>query len=85
MYVKVHRGANVGSDHHLPLAKVRLKLRATPTIKQRHKVFDVNKLCAPEVKREFTVELRNRFSALEHEMEKTMALLKQHGGNIVRV
>ena len=41
--VKVHRGADFGSDHHLLISKTRLKLRATPTIKQRRRVFDVNK------------------------------------------
>ena len=66
-YVKVHSGEDVGSDHHLVIAKVRLKLRATSTTKQRRKVFDINKLRAPEVKREFTIELRNCFSALESE------------------
>ena len=63
--VKVHRGADVGSDHHLLIAKIRLKLRATPTVKQRHRVFNINKLRAPEVKQKFTIELRNRFSARE--------------------
>ena len=63
--VKVHRGADVGSDHHLLIAKIRLKLRATPTVKQRRRVFNINKLRAPEVKQKFTIELRNRFSALE--------------------
>ena len=65
--VKVHRGTNVGSDHHLLIAKIRLKLRATPTVKQRRRVFNINKLRAPEVKQKFTIELRNRFSALETE------------------
>ena len=65
--VKVHCGADVDSDHHLLIAKIRLKLRATPTIKWRRRASDVNKLRAPEVKQEFTIELRNRFSAHETE------------------
>ena len=33
--VKIHPGADVGSDHHLLIAKIRPKLRATPTIKRQ--------------------------------------------------
>lgn len=65
--VKVHRGADVGSDHHLVIAKIRLKLRATPKIKQQCKVFDINKLLAPKFQKQFTIELRYRFNALEDE------------------
>ena len=32
--VRVHRGADVGSDHHLLVAKIKLKLRTT---KYKHK------------------------------------------------
>ncbi|CAH1248758.1 Hypp8389 [Branchiostoma lanceolatum] len=64
--VRVYRGADVGSDHHLVVSKIRLKLRATPPTKKRHKVFDTHKLHTPEIKHEFALELRNRFQALEN-------------------
>ena len=83
--VKVRRGSDAGSDHHLLIAKIRLKLRATPTIKQRHRVFDVNKLRAPEVKQEFTNELRNRFSALETEDGEDQDIVETKWDNIIRV
>ena len=83
--VKVHRGADIGSDHHLLIAKIRLKLRATPTIKQRHRGFDVNRLRAPEVKQEFTIELRNRFSTLETEDGEDQDIVETTWDNIIRV
>ena len=48
----------------MPKSLANQMLAATTTTKQHHKVFDI-KLCAPEVKRQFTIEPRNRFSALE--------------------
>ena len=83
--VKVHRGADIGSDHHLLIAKIRLKLRATPTIKQRHRGFDVNRLRAPEVKQEFTIELRNGFSTLETEDGEDQDIVETTWDNIIRV
>lgn len=63
--VKVIRGADVGSDHHLLLAKIKLHLRnyqKSGTIRQ-HK-FNVNLLKIKEKREEFTVELRNKFEVL---------------------
>ena len=53
----------------------RLKLWAKRTTKQQHKVFDI-KLCAPEVKRQFNIEPRNRFSALEIEDGEDQDIVK---------
>ena len=83
--VRVHRRADVGSDHHLVIAKIRLKLRATPTIKQRRRVFNINKLRAPEIKQEFTIELRNRLSALETEDGEDQDIVETTWDNITRV
>lgn len=88
MGVKVHRGADVGSDHHLVIAKIWLKLRATPNIKQRRKVFDINKLLAPKDQKDFTIELRNCFTALENEDgegNKDNHNVEKAWGNIVKV
>ena len=64
------------------MAKIRLNVRATPTIKQRHKVFDVNKLRAPEVKQEFTIELGNHFSTLEIEDGEDRDIVETKWDNI---
>ena len=68
--VRVCRGADVNSDHYLIKAKIKLKLRATTTKKQQRKVFDTYRLRTPETRQEFTIELKNRFKALESKVEE---------------
>ena len=58
--VKVLCESDVGGDHYHQAA---------------HKVFDI-KLCAPEVKRQFSIEPRNRFSALEIEDGEDQDIVK---------
>lgn len=74
---KVHRGADVGSDHHLVIAQVRLKLRATPTTKQRRKVFDSNKRSKESLPSQ--LEIASMHLKMKMTMEKTRALLRQRG------
>ena len=62
--VKSVRGADVGSDHQLVLAKLRLKLRRTSKRKS-DRLFDSQRLRNETVRQQFTVELRNRFDVLE--------------------
>ena len=62
--VKVYRGADVGSDHYMLFAKVKLKLVAVDSNKQRRRVYDINRLKSQEVRRNFSIELMNRFAAL---------------------
>ena len=62
--VRVRRGADVGSDHHLVTARIRLKLRRTDRQQTGHRWFDVNKLDDPAVKKSFLVQLKDRFKAL---------------------
>ena len=63
--VKVIRGADIGSDHHLLLAKVRLRLKKyKASTSKRQQKFNVNLLKSENTKREFSLELRNRFEAL---------------------
>lgn len=65
--VRAMRGADVGSDHHLVVGKVRIKLRrAGPPAKQA-KRFNVQRLRDPKVKQEFCVNLQNRFQALSRD------------------
>jgi len=60
----VRRGTDVGSDHHLVTAYVKLKLRSTgrkPSCNQR---FNTDNLKEPSVKNAFITQLRNRFQSL---------------------
>ena len=65
MDTRVKRGADVASNHHLVQTRVRLKLKKIikPTTSRIR--YDVDKLRHKEVRKEFTLELRNRFAVLE--------------------
>ena len=71
--VRVLRGADVGSDHHMLFAKVKLRLKKygqRPTVDRRR--FQVNLLRGEgEKKTEFKLELRNRFQLLGEIEEET--------------
>ena len=64
--VRVLRGADVSSDHHLILGKMKLKLRryAQVTTGSRQK-YEASLLMDPVKKNEFKLELKNRFQALQ--------------------
>ena len=67
--VRVRRGADVGSDHHLVTAN--LKLRRNGPDKARQQRFDVRKLKEPRVKSTFNLQLKNKFQALADAEEHT--------------
>ncbi|XP_021369218.1 craniofacial development protein 2-like [Mizuhopecten yessoensis] len=69
MDVKVRRGADVGSDHLLVAASIKLKLRGTGPKPKGHRSFDVDRLKDAGLRTEFTLQLRNRFLALENHDE----------------
>ncbi|XP_021378237.1 craniofacial development protein 2-like [Mizuhopecten yessoensis] len=69
MDVKVRRGTDVGSDHHLVAASIHLKLRSTGPQPKGHIRFDVDRLKDAGVRTEFTLQLRNRFLALKNHDE----------------
>jgi len=62
--VKVRRGADVGSDHYLVIATLKVKLRKNGPGKPRQQHFDVEKLRNTKVKSAFTLQLKNKFQAL---------------------
>lgn len=63
--VIVRRGADVGSDHHLVVATIKLKLRKTGMKANHTRRFDVEKLKDPKLKSAFTLALKNRFQTLQ--------------------
>ncbi|XP_071145396.1 craniofacial development protein 2-like [Mytilus edulis] len=66
LVVKVKRGADVGSDHHLKTADIKLKLRANGKNTRSWKQFDIEKLKESNVRKEYTTLIRNRFRILEN-------------------
>ena len=69
--VRVRRGADVGSDHHLVTANLKLKLRRNELDKARQQRFDVTKLKESTVKSTFILQLKNKFQALADAEEHT--------------
>ena len=69
--VRVRRGADVGSDHHLVTARIQLKLRRTDRQQTGHRRFDVNKLDDPGVKKSYLVQLKKRYQALVEQDDHT--------------
>ena len=63
--VKVRRGADVGSDHHLVTAHIKLKLRKTFVKTNIQKRFDTHQLRDDRKRSAFVIDLRNRFQALQ--------------------
>ena len=58
------RGANVNSDHHLVITKIKLQLCRVEKNTNRLNKYKTAKLKLPEVAQSFKIELRNRFSCL---------------------
>ena len=72
--VRVRRGADASSDHHVVTAKVRLKLRAAGSNKQRVPRYDISRLQDQRTKNAFVLQLRNRFQALSNILMKRKTL-----------
>ena len=63
--VRTMRGADANSDHHLVMAKIRLKLcRNMKQIQSQRKAYNITKLKDPQICKSFQLELRNRFQQL---------------------
>ena len=70
------RGADVGSDHSLPVNKT-LRLRWAEFGDSKRQWFDVAKLKNPAVKVEFTVALRNQYCILKDDAALTINSLTE--------
>ncbi|GFR95550.1 hypothetical protein ElyMa_000947000 [Elysia marginata] len=65
--IKVFKRAYVGSDHHLLVAKINLKLRKgkfAPHLRTKY-MYNVNLLSRPQKREEYAIDVANRFHALE--------------------
>ena len=63
--VSVYRGADVASDHHLLVAKLKVKLKTLQRPRGRKKKIDVENLGTETVRKSYQLELKNRSTALE--------------------
>ena len=72
--VRVKRGADAASDHHLLVANIKLKLRKYGNQGQTIKRYDIAKLRNKEKQTHFQIEIRNRFSILNNEDHEQMTI-----------
>jgi len=63
--VRTKRGAEVGSDHHLVMALVKLKLKKSGTKPATRKRFDIQRLRDERLRSAFVDNVRNRFQLLQ--------------------
>ena len=64
--VRVKRGADINSDHHLLVGEFRMKLAAKKkTDNKVQRRFEIRKLQNTKIRQELGITLRNRFQALE--------------------
>ena len=64
--VRVKRGADINSDHHLLVGEFRMKLAAKKKADNKEqRRFEIRKLQNTQIRQELGITLRNRFQALE--------------------
>jgi len=68
--VRTFRGADVGSDHNLVIARIRLRLKKTTTVTSV-RPFATEKLKDPDIVNSFRMDVRNRFASLQHATDFT--------------
>jgi hypothetical protein len=62
------RGTDIGSDHHLIVAKFKIKIKAKQNkYEKTERRYDVAELRNKDMGEEFNLQLRNRFSNLTEE------------------
>ena len=62
---RVHRGADVRSDHNLVIVKTKLRLKSTGKKQEGITRFEDSKLTEPVIRQQFQLELRNTFRILQ--------------------
>ena len=62
--VRVQRGADVASDHHLVICKMKIKLKSKRLEHSTRKKFNVRKLNNDETKKDFALSIQNKFASL---------------------
>lgn len=81
-----YRGAEVNSEHHLVIAKIRLKLKkAVISNTSTREIIDIKLLNNSNMQRRLCIELRRRFSVLENQEQNEQTNLQNQWKNIKQV
>ena len=70
--IRVKRGADVGSDHHLVTAFIKLRLRNAGRRMTSQRCFDTEKLRNSRVKSAFVLQVKNGFQILQNLEEEAV-------------
>lgn len=82
--IRIYRGVDVGSDYNFVFVKIKFKLCRVIRLKGMWKRYDVSKLKNLEIRKEFVLEFRNRFSCLiEEEIENVDDILDNGNDNSI--
>jgi hypothetical protein len=66
--VRNRGGVDVGSDHHLVIEEIKLKIAVSVKLNESgRKRFDIRKLGDPKIVESFKLQLRNCFQVLEED------------------
>ena len=79
--VRVYRGADVASDHHLLIGDIQLKLKKRQGMGSRRLRYNVELLKDQGTREEFNLVVKNKFQPLEtldedHDVEETWQMIK---------
>ena len=80
--MRVKRGATIGSDHHLVVASLKIKLAARKPFIGTRRTFDVMKARDPDTRQAFKIELQNLFKSrfVQEEEEEEVRNVNGDGG-----
>ena len=70
--VRVRRSADIGSDHHLVVTKIKMGLSTLKNLPKPRKKFNVGKLKQKDTKQMFQFSLHNRFEVLQSNEAETV-------------
>ena len=79
--VRVYQGADVCSDHHLSIAKIKIKLKRQKRKASMLERFDASKLKDSATEAQFESLLRNRLRFGRHSTRNTRMVGKTEGSN----
>ena len=82
--VRVYRGAECASDHNLVIAKTLLKLSRTGRRAVQVRRYETGKPNVPEIRKQFQLELKNRFSCLLLEDDCDVNTGQEEEGEVAR-
>ena len=70
--VRVRRGADIGSEHHLVVTKIKMRLSTRKNLPKPRKKFNVGKLKQKDTKQIFQLSPHNRFEMLQSNEAETV-------------